>query len=68
MASRRRLQGAEPLDQLGDSTEQPVIQEGLASTLGVDGFSECRTPCPGLRRDLIVFFFLIFTSVLFHGE
>ena len=44
-------------DQLGDSTEQPVIQEGLASTPGVDGFSECRTPRPGLRRDLIIHFF-----------
>lgn len=72
MASHRRLSRVLSLcDQLGDSTEQPVIQEGLASTPGADRFSECPTARPGLQRDLIVhffFFFLIFTSVLFHGE
>ena len=58
VASRRRLSRALSLcDQLGNSTQQPVIQEGLASTPGTEGFSECPTPCAGLQRDLIVLFF-----------
>ena len=67
VASHRRLSRALSLrDQLGNSTQQPVTQEGLASTPGAAGFTDL-TPCAGLRRDLIVlFFFLIFTSVLFH--
>lgn len=58
VASCRRLSRALSLrDQLGNSAQQPVIQEGLASTPGADRFSECLIPCAGMRRDLMYFFF-----------